>query len=151
APMDANGNLDTATGIREFLVGTGGRSFSIPGSPPPNFEVGNATTFGVLRLTLHANATYDWQFLPVPGSSFTDSGTASCHGAPGLASSGPVASAVRLPGTAGLQMRLPSGVDWLVGLVGLGFIVRGLRRSRGHTPYLRHPAQPGDVIESRTG
>jgi hypothetical protein len=31
----------------------------------------------VLKLTLRPGA-YDWQFLPVAGSSFTDSGTASC-------------------------------------------------------------------------
>ena len=36
------------------------------------------TTFGVLDLKLNA-AGYDWQFVPVPGSSFTDSGSAACH------------------------------------------------------------------------
>jgi hypothetical protein len=30
---------------------------------------------------MHASS-YDWQFLPVAGQTFTDSGTASCHGAP---------------------------------------------------------------------
>ena len=37
--------------------------------------------FGVIKLTLHANS-YDWEFLPVPGVSFTDRGSGTCHGAP---------------------------------------------------------------------
>jgi acid phosphatase type 7 len=40
--------------------------------------VRNDDTWGVLRLTLRADG-YDWKFLPVPGPSFTDSGTGSCH------------------------------------------------------------------------
>jgi hypothetical protein len=31
----------------------------------------------VLKLTLHATG-YDWQFVPVAGSTFTDSGSDSC-------------------------------------------------------------------------
>ena len=38
-------------------------------------------TYGVLKLTLHAS-TYDWVFLPIAGSTFTDSGTGTVHGAP---------------------------------------------------------------------
>jgi len=38
----------------------------------------NDTTFGVLRLVLHANS-YDWKFLPEPGKTFTDSGSGTCH------------------------------------------------------------------------
>ncbi len=34
-----------------------------------------------MKLTLHAS-TYDWVFLPVAGSTFTDSGTGTVHGAP---------------------------------------------------------------------
>jgi len=33
----------------------------------------------VLKLTRRAE-TWDWQFIPVPGSTFTDSGSARCHG-----------------------------------------------------------------------
>ncbi len=36
-------------------------------------------TFGVLKLTLHANS-YDWQFVPIAGESFTDTGTGTPHG-----------------------------------------------------------------------
>jgi acid phosphatase type 7 len=40
--------------------------------------VRNSDTFGVLKLTLHASS-YDWQFAPEAGRTFTDSGTGSCH------------------------------------------------------------------------
>lgn len=83
APQDGAGNLDPTYGVREFIVGTGGRSFQPIGpNVTANFEVGADTSFGVLKLTLHANS-YDWRFLPAAGGTFTDSGTASCHGKPG--------------------------------------------------------------------
>jgi acid phosphatase type 7 len=67
-----------ANGIRQFTVGTGGRSHYTIGTIQPNSEVRDGNTYGVLKLTLHATG-YDWQFVPVAGASFTDSGTASCH------------------------------------------------------------------------
>jgi hypothetical protein len=36
---------------------------------------------GVLKLTLRANS-YDWNFLPIAGQAFTDSGSGACHGRP---------------------------------------------------------------------
>jgi len=78
APQDADGNLDTARGIREFVVGTGGAFHTGTGSTKPNSQVFNNDTFGVLKLTLRSTS-YDWQFIPVPGRTFTDSGSASCH------------------------------------------------------------------------
>ena len=35
----------------------------------------------MLSLSLHADS-YDWEFIPVPGDSFTDSGTGTCHEGP---------------------------------------------------------------------
>jgi acid phosphatase type 7 len=84
APMDPNGALDPAYGIRQFVVGTGGAFFTGLYSRRANSEVAQNNTFGVLRLTLHATS-YDWQFVPVAGKTFTDSGSASCHGPPGAA------------------------------------------------------------------
>jgi len=78
APQTAGGALDTTRGIREFVVGTGGRSHYGFGSPLANSEVRNGDTFGVLKLTLHASS-YDWQFVPVAGASFTDTGSTACH------------------------------------------------------------------------
>jgi hypothetical protein len=44
----------------------------------PNSEAGNDTTFGVLDLKLNA-AGYAWNFIPVAGATYTDSGTGICH------------------------------------------------------------------------
>ena len=67
-----------ATGIREFVVGTGGAGQKLFGAVQPNSEVRHTGTYGVLKLTLHASS-YDWQFLPVAGGAFTDAGTGTCH------------------------------------------------------------------------
>jgi hypothetical protein len=77
APMDANGAA-SAPGVREFVVGTGGYNHTAFLAMQPNSEVRNATTFGVLQLTLHADS-YEWQFVPIAGQTFTDQGTGSCH------------------------------------------------------------------------
>ena len=79
APQTPTGAADAAKGIREFVAGTGGEShYNDEGTPLPNSEVFNGTTFGVLKLTLGAG-TYSWQFAPVAGQSFTDSGSGTCH------------------------------------------------------------------------
>ena len=79
APQTPTGAADPAKGIREIVSGTGGEShYNDEGTPLANSEVFNGTTFGVLKLTLGAG-TYSWQFIPVAGQSFTDSGSGSCH------------------------------------------------------------------------
>jgi acid phosphatase type 7 len=78
APQDPNGRADSARGIREFVVGTGGKNHRPFTEPHANSEVRNADAFGVLKLTLSANG-YDWQFIPEAGKTFTDSGTGTCH------------------------------------------------------------------------
>jgi hypothetical protein len=77
APQDPQGNLDLTRGIREFVVGTGGNSHHMLGSPIANSEVGNDESYGVLKLTLHPTS-YTWEFVPIAGSLFTDSGSATC-------------------------------------------------------------------------
>lgn len=64
-------------GIRQFVVGTGGRSLYPVVAPLPGSEVHNTTTFGVLALTLRDDG-YDWRFVPIPGSTFQDQGSAGC-------------------------------------------------------------------------
>jgi hypothetical protein len=81
APQTASGVADSAQGIREFVVGTGGKSHYAFGASRATSEVRNSDTYGVLKLTLHASS-YDWQFVPEAGKTFSDSGSASCHGAP---------------------------------------------------------------------
>jgi hypothetical protein len=65
-------------GIRSFVVGTGGRSVYPVLRRLPASEVVHARGFGVLALTLRADA-YDWRFVPVPGSRFRDAGSATCR------------------------------------------------------------------------
>jgi len=78
APQTPTGVADNVRGIREFVVGTGGRALYHLGTLRANSEVFNSTTYGVLNLTLSAGA-YSWQFIPVAGQTFTDSGSGSCH------------------------------------------------------------------------
>jgi len=77
APQNPTGQADPARGIREFVVGTGGASLYSFSATRPNSEVRNNTTWGVLKLTLHS-ASYDWEFIPVAGQTFSDSGTGAC-------------------------------------------------------------------------
>ena len=78
APQTAAGKLDLARGIREFVVGTGGKSHYPLGAPIANSQARNGDTYGVLELRLRGNG-YSWKFIPVAGGRFTDSGSASCH------------------------------------------------------------------------
>jgi acid phosphatase type 7 len=78
APQDPNGKADPQRGIREFVVGTGGRSHYQILGPIANSEVYNDETYGVLKLTLRPKG-YEWRFIPVAGETFTDSGSARCH------------------------------------------------------------------------
>jgi len=65
-------------GIREFIVGTGGRGSHYGfAATAPLSEVRDNSTDGLFRLTLHP-AGYDWRFLPVPGGTFTDAGSGAC-------------------------------------------------------------------------
>jgi hypothetical protein len=127
APMDAAGNANPF-GIREFIVGTGGKDAGAVGtSPSPNFELGRGGVNGVLKLDLHANG-YDWQFLPAAGSTFSDSGSASCHGAPSASTTGVLASAGPPP-MAALVAGLPDGLSSWPFAAGAGVLgARTLRR-----------------------
>ncbi len=78
APQRADGTADPAKGIREFVVGTGGREHYPFGTPIANSQVRDNTTFGVLELVLHQRS-YEWGFVSEVGGSFTDSGTTACH------------------------------------------------------------------------
>jgi fibronectin type III domain protein len=80
APQNANGAPDDK-GVREFIVSTGGEEHGTPPRAPGDadtLQVTDYTSFGVLRMTLHAGG-YDWQFVPEVGSSFTDSGSETCR------------------------------------------------------------------------
>ena len=78
APQNPSGAEDAERGIREFVVGTGGKDHTPFGSPIANSEKRNADTFGVLKLTLRPKG-YDWEFISEAGKKFGDSGSAVCH------------------------------------------------------------------------
>jgi len=78
APQTPGGILNTARGIREFVVGTGGKSHYDFPRIRANSRVRDNTTFGVLKLVL-GDGVYSWRFIPEAGKTFTDSGRGLCH------------------------------------------------------------------------
>ena len=77
AEMDANGS-PSSPGLRQIVAGMGGRSLYQFDAPLPASEVRDNSSYGVLKLTLHADR-YEWEFIPAAGSTFTDSGSTPCH------------------------------------------------------------------------
>ena len=78
APQTPSGAPDPVRGMREFVAGTGGRSHYSFSTPIANTEAYNTDTWGVLKLTLDA-ASYSWEFIPIAGGTYRDSGTGACH------------------------------------------------------------------------
>ena len=77
--MNATGNADPTNGIRFITSGTGGGSHHSFGTIRPTSQARDQNTFGLLRLVLHPTS-YDYEFLPVAGLGFTDSGSTSIAG-----------------------------------------------------------------------
>lgn len=78
APQAPDATVDTARGIREFIVGTGGAEpDGSRAGAAKNSEAWNGTTSGVLKLVLRSTG-YDWSYLSA-GNSWSDSGSAACH------------------------------------------------------------------------
>ncbi len=98
ALMNPDRQADPTYGIREIIVGTGGSNVYAPGTPLPLTEAQNGDTYGALKMVLHPDS-YDWQFVPIPGETFTDSGSQPCHGAapPGYNASVTEAATAALP------------------------------------------------------
>jgi nitrous oxidase accessory protein NosD len=76
APQDHRG-VASSTGIREFVVGTGGSGLRAMGKIASTSEAHIARVYGVLSMHLRAEG-YDWSFLPVEGQTATDSGSGQC-------------------------------------------------------------------------
>jgi len=75
-PQNPNAVADSK-GIQEFIVGTGGKVMNSFATTQPNSLVRHTFTFGVLKLTLHPTS-YDWQFVPEAGQTWTDTGSRNC-------------------------------------------------------------------------
>lgn len=80
APQTPTGQADSSFGLRQFTIGTGGRSLYAFRTVRPNSEFRNNANYGILELTLR-NGAYDWRMIRV-GDVVVDSGTGNCHGAP---------------------------------------------------------------------
>ena len=76
APQDDRGK-PSELGIREFVIGTGGGGVYEFKGKAANSEVRDMSTYGILALTLKPGS-YDWQFVPMPGKTFRDSGSGQC-------------------------------------------------------------------------
>jgi hypothetical protein len=78
APMDATGTLDRARGLREFVVGTGGKSLRRARWHAPNTEFRQNSTPGLLELALRPTG-YSWRFLSAGTGAVVDAGSSTCH------------------------------------------------------------------------
>ncbi|MFL5579543.1 MAG: PKD domain-containing protein [Gemmatimonadaceae bacterium] len=78
SPMRPDRTRDDVNGIREFIVGTGGESASLPTADIAALSEVRSDAFGVMKITLRPDG-YDWQFLPIAGYTFADSGSGTCH------------------------------------------------------------------------
>src|SRR5215207_9044417 len=78
APLTPGGKSDLQNGIRQFVAGTGGAPGGSEVQQAPGVKVVKTGTSGVLKLELSADS-YSWEFVPIAGQTFTDSGEGSCH------------------------------------------------------------------------
>lgn len=76
APQLSDGTA-SENGLRQFTVGTGGRSLYRIEKETPNQEFANDRNFGVLFLTLRENS-YGWEFKTISGE-VLDAGEDTCH------------------------------------------------------------------------
>src|SRR5207249_5697807 len=92
APQTPTGARDDANGIREIIAGTGGNSlYGWPGNPIANSELRSNVNYGILKVTLWPTS-YDWDFIPVAGGTFSDHGSALCHSGAPLPNQAPIAN-----------------------------------------------------------
>ncbi len=71
-PMN-NKKAEASDGIRSFTVATGGAGSYAAGTPDKLLEK-SKKIYGALKLTLRSDG-YDWDFKPIEGSTFSDTGT----------------------------------------------------------------------------
>jgi uncharacterized repeat protein (TIGR01451 family) len=78
APLNPSGAVDSANGITEVIVGTGGESLQAASSASNPKPLANQRVFGYLRLVLHPSG-YDATFVSSSGA-VKDSFSGTCHG-----------------------------------------------------------------------
>jgi acid phosphatase type 7 len=115
APQSPSGTLDLARGVRQFIVGTGGRSLYAQGVPIANSEARNSRSFGVLELTLRPSS-YDWRFLSATNTGFEDAQSQACDSPPHDTSRPEAPTGLSATVTSGTQVDL----NWMEARDGLG-------------------------------
>ncbi len=79
APQTPDAVVDPVGGLRQFIVGTGGKSLQRFKTQHLNSEARNRRTYGVLTMTLRPES-YDWRLVAAAGSPGSgEGGTATCH------------------------------------------------------------------------
>jgi Bacterial Ig-like domain/Calcineurin-like phosphoesterase/Fibronectin type III domain len=123
-PMTPEGLVDSANGIRQFVVGTGGE----PGGseidtnqvPQGVLQKVIIDKFGVIKLDLNSpdntypNGSYSWAFIAVDGSAngtVMDSGTDQCHGVPGSTGTTPPTVTNVVPGNGASDVPIGTKVE----------------------------------------
>lgn len=78
APQTSDGSINPKKGVRQFIVGTGGKSlYKLHADKTLNHEYGNDSSFGFLEMELAASS-YSWQFVGIDGQKY-DAGRYACH------------------------------------------------------------------------
>ncbi|NUT32599.1 MAG: alkaline phosphatase [Hamadaea sp.] len=77
-PMDATGDVDLDRGVLPIVVGSGGAGHYGFGRIRKHSVTHDDDTYGVLKLTLRTGS-YDYEFVPVAGRTYTDGGRGTCH------------------------------------------------------------------------
>ena len=77
--LQNNAGQQDPQGIRQFVVGTGGKNFTKWNAIRPNSQARQNYASGVLKLTLHPKS-YDWEFMSIVGQTYKDAGfNYPCH------------------------------------------------------------------------
>ena len=125
APQDPSGRLDLARGLRQFVVGTGGKKRYALTTTTPNSEYRSADADGVLLLTLHPTSA-QWRFVTTTGQ-VLDTGTDACDGsAPDVQAPSAPAALTATPATAArVDLRWTAATDD-VGVTGYDIVRDGV-------------------------
>jgi len=78
APQGLDEKADAKKGIRQIVIGNGGKSLYPFKTIRANSEVRDNESYGVLKVALHPKS-YDWELMPIAGDTFTDRGSTPCH------------------------------------------------------------------------
>jgi hypothetical protein len=125
APMTPEGLVDSANGIRQFVVGTGGEpggSVIDPNQVPQGvLEKVVIDNFGIIKLDLDAGS-YRWKFIAVDNTAngtvmdsssdvYGQGGSEQCHGAPGSPDTTPPTVTGIAPGNGGSNVPIGTKVE----------------------------------------